>query len=304
MDTRAKGKKKLVYVSEATGRLVVFTPEFIQGIVDNIPKIDVLGLANEDSERLSLLAPELTREMLNRIQERDKSHAIESGPIEMFAPGDVRRAISQIREAEVKALSSGELLWSKLLAAKTFAHKLFAAALKEDQLDRCYTDLKRAAELSKDAEIVAYFESPEVRFGDKADLLSIKLGDTHDLVLSLVYSLLSDRMFKMLADIAEEYTTCLRIRGNVVLAQVTTAFPLDDEDILNISKRLSDIIGKKVLPEEIVVDPSIIGGIVVRIGDKLLDGSIRSKLESMRKEITGLVSLPTKQSVVGETEEE
>ena len=286
MDTKAKGGKKLVYVSEATGQLVVFTPEFIQGIVDNIPKIDVLGPANEDSERLSLIAPEPTREILNRIQERDKSHVIESGPIEMFAPEDVRRAISQIREAEVTAPSTGEILWSKILTAKPFAQKLFVAALKEKQLDECYADLKKTAELSKDAEMVTFLEDTEVSFQEKTELLSYELGGINNLVLSLVYLLIRNHMLKVLTDIAKEYTHLYKSHDSVVIAKVTTAISLDDEDILKISNRLSDIIGKKVIPE-LLVEPDLIGGIVIRIGDKILDGSIRGKMESIKRVMVG-----------------
>ena len=67
-------------------------------------------------------------------------------------------------------------------------------------------------------------------------------------------------------------------------AEVTTAFPLDDEDKLRLEERLGATVGKKVVlkPE---VDSSIIGGIVARIGGKLLDGSTRSKLVALKREL-------------------
>ena len=272
-------------VIETNGRLVVLAGGVIQQIVDDIPKGDVLGLPVVGSDRLFTSTPESVHEMVNTILKKEESHTSEVGPSEVFTKEDVQRALRQRREERIAALTTSELMWTEILAAKTSAHKLFASALKENQLDICYTDLKRAAELIKDGEIVDYFESPEVGFQEKADLLSIKLGNIHELVLELIYSLLSELKFKILADIAEEFSLCLSIRGNVALAEITTAIHLDDDDILHITKRLSDTLNKKVLPDKIIEDPSIIGGIIVRIGEKFIDGSVRTKLESMRKEL-------------------
>ena len=66
------------------------------------------------------------------------------------------------------------------------------------------------------------------------------------------------------------------------MAEVTTAVAIDDEGRLALGKRISLLIGKPVIIKA-KVDPELIGGIVVRVGDKLLDGSIRSKLESLKK---------------------
>ena len=65
---------------------------------------------------------------------------------------------------------------------------------------------------------------------------------------------------------------------------MTTAIPLDDEDKLRLEERLSAALGKKVVlkPE---VDSGLIGGIIARVGGKLLDGSTRSKLAALKREL-------------------
>jgi len=67
-------------------------------------------------------------------------------------------------------------------------------------------------------------------------------------------------------------------------AEVITAIPLDNEDKLMLAQRLTEIFGKPIVLKP-KVDPSIIGGIIIRIGDKLIDGSIRSKLEALKREL-------------------
>jgi F-type H+-transporting ATPase subunit delta len=67
-------------------------------------------------------------------------------------------------------------------------------------------------------------------------------------------------------------------------AKVITAVPLDEEDQKKLSERLAAITGKKiVLTAE--VDPAIIGGFVARVGDELIDGSTRAKLEALRRQL-------------------
>ena len=88
----------------------------------------------------------------------------------------------------------------------------------------------------------------------------------------------------MVGDIADEYQRLLDSYHGIEPAEVITAVPLDDEDRLRLGERIGAVVGKKVVikPE---VDSSIIGGIIARIGGKLLDGSTRSKLEALKREL-------------------
>jgi F-type H+-transporting ATPase subunit delta len=68
------------------------------------------------------------------------------------------------------------------------------------------------------------------------------------------------------------------------VAEVTTAITLDDEDKLKLGKRLGEILGKPVTLK-ILVAPELLGGIVIRVGDKLIDGSVRHRLQTLSKEL-------------------
>jgi len=171
--------------------------------------------------------------------------------------------------------------------ARRYSQAVFEIAMERQELDRWQSDLRKIASLGEDAALVALFENPRLHFNDKARLLSEQLGDINPLALNLVYLLVARGRLSMLGEIADEYQRLLDSYRGIEEAEVTTAIPLDDEDRLRLGERLGAIVGKKVVikPE---VDSSLIGGIVARIGGKLLDGSTHSRLEALKRELSGV----------------
>ncbi len=170
--------------------------------------------------------------------------------------------------------------------ARRYAQAVFQIAMEKGESDRWQSDLRRIASLSQDAEFVTLLENPKLRFNDKTRLLSESLSDISPLALNLVYLLLVKGRLGIAGEIAEEYQRLLDGQRGIEPAEVITAVPLDDEDKLRLAERLSAIVGKKVVikPE---VDPSLIGGIVARVGGKLLDGSVRGRLDALKKGLSG-----------------
>jgi F-type H+-transporting ATPase subunit delta len=79
---------------------------------------------------------------------------------------------------------------------------------------------------------------------------------------------------------------CVDSYRGIEQAEVMTAIPLDDEDKRQLEERLSAIVGKKVVVKP-DVDPSVVGGVVARLGGKLMDGSTRRRLETLKRQISG-----------------
>ncbi len=167
--------------------------------------------------------------------------------------------------------------------ARRYAQAIFE--LDKNRVDELQADLARVATLSQDATVASYLGNPDFHFEDKARLLRAKLGDINPLVLNLVCVLLTRARLDVLPDIAAEYRHLVDSYHGVERAEVTTAVPLGDEDRLKLRQKLSDIIGKKVILESERVDPGLIGGVVVRVAGKLLDGSTSSKLAALKAEI-------------------
>jgi len=166
--------------------------------------------------------------------------------------------------------------------ARRYSQAVFDIARERNELDRWQSDLRKIATLADDVELIALLENPKIHFEDKAKLLAKGLGDINPLALNLVYLLVTKGRFDMVADIADEYQRLLDSYRGIERAEVTTAIELDDEDRRKLEERLEMVVGKKVVltPR---VDPAVLGGIVARIGGKLLDGSTRSKLMALKK---------------------
>jgi F-type H+-transporting ATPase subunit delta len=159
-------------------------------------------------------------------------------------------------------------------------------ALATNELDRWQSDLKRLASLAEDAALVAFLESPKVHFDNKARLLSEQLADINPLALNLVYLLVARGRLRLIGGITDDYQRLLDSYRGIEPAEVITATPLDEADKLRLAEHLGAIVGKKVSLKT-KVDSRLIGGIIARIGGKLLDGSTYSRLETLKKELAG-----------------
>jgi len=170
--------------------------------------------------------------------------------------------------------------------AKRYSQAVFEIALETKELDRWQSDLKKIVGIVGDAAFLALLESPKFHFADKAKLLSERLEGINPLALNLVLLLVTRVRLDIIGDIADEYQRLLDNYRGIEQAEVITAIPLSDEDKLKLTEHLGAIVGKKVVLKS-EVDSRVIGGIVARIGGKLLDGSTRSKLVALRRELAG-----------------
>ncbi len=175
---------------------------------------------------------------------------------------------------------------AKRVYARRYSQAVFEIALERKELDRWQSDLRKIASLGEDATVIALLQNPKLHFDDKARLLSEQLGDINPLALNLVYLLVTRGRLGMVGDIADEYQRLLDSYRGIEQAEVITAIPLDDEDKPRLEERLGAVIGKKVVLKP-RVDSSVIGGIIARIGGKLLDGSTRGKLAALKRELVG-----------------
>ncbi len=171
---------------------------------------------------------------------------------------------------------------AKRTYARRYSQAVFDIARERNELDKWQSDLRKIATLGEDARFIALMENPKIHFEDKAKLLSKVLGDVNPLALNLVYLLVTKGRLSMVADIADEYQRLLDSYRGIERAEVTTAIELDAEDKRKLEERLEAVVGKKVVVKP-RVDPSVLGGVVARIGGKLLDGSTRSKLMALKK---------------------
>ena len=170
--------------------------------------------------------------------------------------------------------------------ARRYAQAVFEMALEKKELERWQSDLQKMVSAVGDDAFLAAMESPKLKLDDKIRLLSEVLGDISPLALNLVRLLITRAGIGMIGDIAAEYQRLLDSYHGIEPAEVITAVPLDDKDIQKLTENLSALVGKKVVLKS-EVDSNVIGGIVARVGGKLLDGSTRSKLAELKRELVG-----------------
>ena len=170
-------------------------------------------------------------------------------------------------------------------SARRYARAVFELVAK-DRIAEWQAELDKIAGIGSDTAITTYLENPSIHFEDKAKLLHEKLADINPLILNLVYVLLARSRLDMLPEISTEYRRLADDYQGITRAEVTTTLPLDDGTRAKLSQDISNIIGKKVVLETEYVDADLIGGIIVKVDGKMLDGSTRGKLAALKKKIS------------------
>jgi F-type H+-transporting ATPase subunit delta len=173
---------------------------------------------------------------------------------------------------------------AKRVYARRYGRAVFEIALERKELDRWQVDLEEIAALGDNAAFMALIENPKFGFEKKEKLLAKLLGDVNPLARNLVYLLVSRGRLAMIGEIAEDYHRLLDSYRGIEHAEVVTAVPLDAKEKKKLEEHLGKVVGKKIVLET-SVDPGLVGGMIARVGGKLLDGSTRSQLLALKKEL-------------------
>ncbi|MDD4923349.1 MAG: ATP synthase F1 subunit delta [Dehalococcoidales bacterium] len=175
---------------------------------------------------------------------------------------------------------------AKKFSARRYAQALFAVAQEKNKTDDLLVDLESVEQLNEDKSVAAYLSNPAISFKEKESVLTGKLPGIDSSVVNLVYLLLSNGRINMLSKVTNEFRQMIDRHKGIERAEVISAVALDDKSREKISSRLGDMLGKKILIEPESTDPALIGGVIVKVGGKLLDGSTRSALNILKKEIS------------------
>jgi len=167
-----------------------------------------------------------------------------------------------------------------------YANALFALAREKDILDAVERDFPPALRLTVgNPELKAVLEHPAIGNGEKKNLIEPILKDRiNETLFDFINLLIDKKRESYLGIIKEDFDELLREHRGMRIARVFTPFELSSGLRQTLIDGLSKSTGKTVEIEE-VVDPSLIGGIRVQIGDKVFDGSIRSRLAQVRESL-------------------
>jgi len=169
-----------------------------------------------------------------------------------------------------------------------YAKGIFEMALAEGQLDRVEGELLVLARAFETApELRSTLTDPQLPL-DKKQAITDELigGRASSLTVGLVQLLVSQGNVSDLPAIAMAVAGVAAASRDKAVAEVRSAVPLDQETVERLAESLSRATGKAV-EVKLVVDPSVIGGIVARVGDTVIDGSIAKRVESARQVVKG-----------------
>ncbi len=169
--------------------------------------------------------------------------------------------------------------------AAVYSRSLFEAALDADKLDTVREQLGEFADaLDGDRQLQVFFFSPYFSTQEKQDGLHRAVQGADPLFTNFLELLLENHRMPVIFRVRRGYDSLWESHNRLLPVEVTSAVELDEETVRGIGDRIAEQTGRKVELSS-TVEPDIIGGIVVRVGNQVLDASIRSRLDSLRKQV-------------------
>jgi F-type H+-transporting ATPase subunit delta len=172
------------------------------------------------------------------------------------------------------------------VAAKRYAQAAFDIARERDEFDRWVEELRAIADLAAQPGVTEVLASSRVPFEVKERLLRSGLADVSPLALNLARLLVQKGRIALAEQVWDEYQRLLDEHRGRAQALVLTAVPLSGDEERAVAQRLRELTGKEIVLER-RVDPEIMGGLVARVGDRLIDGSTRTRLLELRRRLAG-----------------
>ena len=172
----------------------------------------------------------------------------------------------------------------EVTAARRYALAVFALAKEQKSFDQWVKDLAGLRLLMGAPGAAALFGSSKATEEAKVELVQRALPGLEPMAMNLARLLIAKKRTVLADEISGQFGVLYDEERGIAHASVRTAVELSDGERQALVKRLSDITGKSVVIET-AVDPAIIGGMVVRIGDRLIDGSTRTRLASLRRRL-------------------
>src|SRR5690606_35308414 len=170
--------------------------------------------------------------------------------------------------------------------ASRYAKSLLDLAQEQGQLDAVKGDIDGVISVLKsNSELLAVLKNPIISGDKKRNILSsIFEGKTNPIILSFFYILLNKGRSTILLDIAQEFVREYNEAKRIVKASETSATALSEANLSELQKILTEEIKAAVVLKNIV-DPSLLGRFVVRVGDRQIDASIAGRLNKLEKHI-------------------
>lgn len=173
------------------------------------------------------------------------------------------------------------------LISKTYGDALFELAVEEDKVDALLEEIRQLQQvLSQNEEFGRLMNHPKIIKEEKIQVAkNVFGGRMSEELLGFLTIIISKDRYRDIDAILDYFVAEVKQYKGIGVATVTTAVPLREEQCRKIEQRLLDTTSYKKMEMNYLLDRSLIGGMVIRIGDRVVDSSIRTKLNELQKEL-------------------
>jgi F-type H+-transporting ATPase subunit delta len=169
--------------------------------------------------------------------------------------------------------------------AEVYARSLFEVALQQGKLDELREQLGQFADaLDQNRELAVFFFSPYFSTKEKQDGLERLLDGAEETFLNFLKLLIENHRMPVIFRTRQQFERMWERENQLLPVDITSAIALDQETTENLGRTIGERAGRKVRLAA-HVDPDILGGIVLRVGNSILDASIRNRLEQLRRHV-------------------
>jgi ATP synthase F1 delta subunit len=172
--------------------------------------------------------------------------------------------------------------------ARRYAEAAFEIAERDDSMEAWLAAMATAEERLAGPDATRLLSNPAIPASSRIEVLDRLLaGDVDGVQRNLLALLVRRGRFEQLPAVIREFTRLYREREGIVEAHVTASTTLDDSELEALRARLQTMTGKRIELQQ-TTDPELLGGIQVRVGDQLIDGSVKGRLERLRTDLANI----------------
>jgi len=177
------------------------------------------------------------------------------------------------------------------VVASRYAEALFQIGEEENLVDLIYSELKAVVDIfDENQEFFNIIKSPVISKKEKIELIdNVFSKGLNSNSINFLKLLIEKNRISFIADIAMSYKERLNEKNNVIEGTVITAIPMNQDEIQELAKELSKKYNKNVTLENIV-DKSILGGVLVRLGNEEIDGTVKTRLSKVKEQLSQVIS--------------
>ena len=169
--------------------------------------------------------------------------------------------------------------------AQVYARSLFEVAREQGKLDLLREQLGQFAQaLAENRQLALFYFSPYLSTKEKQESLGKLLDGADEIFLNFLALLIENHRMPVIFRIRDEYARLWDVENRTLPVEITSAIPLDEQTTESLGAAIGERAGRRVTLAA-RVDPDILGGIVLRVGNSILDASIRNRLEQLRRHV-------------------